>query len=279
MLKTNKPILIIFSFFLLLSLQGCGSIVDFFEEMFDPNLMIIRGEKTYSGENEVLEITPGTRVVFRESGKFLFSEGYANRGQLIFSNGAKLIATGEAERIIFEPGDNVARGYITLEENASNDSIIKYCELIDLNLNIKNLTTINHNKFQQSLIDCYFSGSTVIEYNSFEGDPETYGTGIVSGYLSYDPPVPTVSAIIKYNIINNWRFGICFNQNDTPVIEYNNFTNCGSYAVGWISGTINNNYISDCNGKTGVDTTGEQSGGVSYQNPQTSPIAEAGCGW
>lgn len=275
MKRRKKTIMLFMLLVIMLSLQGCG-VFDIFEELFDPNLMIIRGPKTISGENNVLEIAPGTRVLFKESGKFLFSEGYANRGELIFKDGAKLIANGEAERIIFDATN--CNADIIFEENASNDSIVKYCEFKYLSILIRNDTTINYNKFQQSVVICYVNSSPHIEYNTFDGGEYSDSDGICSSQLASDPE-PTTTPTIINNIFVHCYNSISFRVTDTPVIEFNNITYGHLYAVGWISGTINNNYISDCNGKTGVDTIGEQSGGVTYQNPQTSPIAEAGCGW
>lgn len=79
---------------------------------------------------------------------------------------------------------------------------------------------------------------------------------------------------------DNYNYGIILNTSGNPIIEYNNIANCVYDAINSSTISVNNNYISDCNGKVGVDLTGEQSNDqVIYQNPQTSPIAEAGCGW
>jgi len=282
MKKIKETIMLFMLLGIMFSLQGCG-VFDYFEELFDPSLMIIRGEKTISGENSVLEIDPGTRVVFKESGKFLFCEGYANRGQLIFINGAKLIANGETERITFDAVDCDGGADIFFEEGASNDSIVKYCEFKDVGVYIKNSVTINYNKFTNgSPIICLLSSSPDIEYNTFDGMGShgfpSYGGGINSSQIPPDPE-PTTTPIIKYNILMNLdAVGISFGGNDVPIIEFNNITNCEYYAVSWASGTISNNYIADCSGKTGVDTTGEQSW-VTYQNPRSIPVEEAGCGW
>ena len=123
MYKSKKLILLFIFSITLLTLQGCGGITDYFEELFDPSLMIVRGIETISGDGEVYTIPAGTTVKFKGSGQFLFGNGYANAGQLVITNGATLIADGEKERIVLELAGG-GRGII-LEENASNESMIR----------------------------------------------------------------------------------------------------------------------------------------------------------
>jgi len=276
MYKSKKLILLFIFSITLLTLQGCGGITDYFEELFDPTLMIVRGTETISGDGEVLTIVPGTTVRLKGSGRYLLGDGYAEVGQLILTNGAKLIANGETERIIFETGDG---GYgITFEEDSSTNSVITYCELKELSISIKNyFINIKNNKFTETTIGCYLNSSPLIEYNIFDGESLLLtGIGISAEWGGDD----SVSPIIRYNIIKYFYYGLTFYKSNTPIIESNNITNCESYAVNWsTNGIISNNYIADCNGKVSVDLTGEQSSGVKYQNPRSTPVEDAGCDW
>lgn len=98
-LMMNKKHFILATLYLsLLSLQGCGYIGDFFEELFDPNLLIIRGTKTYSGKDNSLTINPGTTVRFKANYSFGILGQVMTDAEMIFSDGAYLIADGEAGR-------------------------------------------------------------------------------------------------------------------------------------------------------------------------------------
>jgi len=266
---------------MILSLQGCDpkDFFDFFEELFSPNVEVIRGTKTISGDGNVFTIQPGTTVRFKET---TFGNVW---GELVITNGAKLIAQGTAEEpIIFESPD--IGGQITLKETASNESIIEYCELnSSTRVDVWNSTvTIQYNKFNTSSISLCKNSSPIILYNTFDGQSELIQLIWGGAYAG--------SAIIKYNIIKSaLSHGIQLHTgglygNKRPILEYNNIEDCEDYAVWWWNEddendklSISNNYIANCNSKTGVDTTGEQSDNVIYETYRTTPVEEAGCGW
>lgn len=240
--------------------------------------MIIRGTEIISGEGEVLTIQPGTTVKFKGAGQYIFGNGYADEGELVITNGATLIADGEQERITFELAGG-GRG-ITFEEDASDDSILKYCEFKQVYVAVRNSsTTIKYNKFiEGSTIGCYLYSAPVIEYNTFDSEGSSNNTAIRYNHY-WAGRESVVSPVIKHNDIKYHYFGVSFSKTDCPIVEYNNITNCEIYAVNWsTSGTVSNNYIANCNSIIGIDTTGEQSAAI-YQNPRTTPVPDAGCGW
>ena len=158
--------------------------------------------------------------------------------------------------------------------------MIKYCEFRNVCcLEICNSSvTIKYNKFiESSGIDLYLNSSPSIEYNTFDNS-----AGMSNVYAISSSPInvrePTVSPIISYNNIANYYQGICLLWSNNATISNNNITNCEFYAIGY-GGVISNNYIANCKGLSVVDTTGEQCDGTTYQNPQTMPVPEAGCGW
>ncbi len=283
MQRPKTTLLILFSL-ILLTLQGCdpiGGIGDFFETLFSANVMIIRGIKTISGEGEVLTIQPGTTIKFKE-------ETFVNvGGELLFKDGAKFVCQGTAEEPIVFENVSVATGKITLSETANIDSIIEYCTInnsILFNISQSSIT-IRYNKFIGSNISLCKSSSPNIIYNSFDGNSELieliWGGGSYAGV-----------ALIEYNTIENTLSkGILIGTGGDygegrSVIRYNLIEDCGSHAIWWYNEdnennklTISNNYINNCNGKAGVDLTGEQSYNVTYSSPSDIPIQNAGCGW
>ena len=227
------------------------------------------------GKNTIyntMTISPGTTVTFYpvtiNFGIGLFG-GYEN-GELIIGSGGKLLAQGTKDKIItFEAGS------ITFNSDASNESIMEYCEFKEgVVVSISNSMTVQYCKFNGDRWLLVY-GNSNIKYNTFN----TVGIGI------YDNSAP----LIYYNHIDLTNPAYTFAGIDIrmsvvqPDIKYNNIINVQNYAIYYESTsssiTVDSNYIANCNGKIGVDTTGEQSLNVIYINPQTSLITGAGCGW
>jgi len=167
MYKSKK--LILFSIFMMLTLtiQGCdpiGGFFDFFGELFNPNLIIIRGTETISGEGEVFTIPKGTTVEFRDT--VLGGDG----GFLWIKDGAMFIAQGTAdEPIVFQRKEGSETGIIQFEANASTDSIIEYCEFMNLMwINIINNLVIQYNKFVDAMINLNGYAEPIIQYNTIQ---------------------------------------------------------------------------------------------------------------
>ena len=275
MKKKKITILIIFSA-ALLTLQGCGYITDYFEELFTPNLMIIRGQKTVSGAGEVFTVPPGTTVEFRSLALAQIN------GELLITGGSKLIAQGTAEEPIIFKSNNTG-GIIYFDTSASTASVVEYCNFDDTDIKMLNSTNIQHCKFSICSIELYFAITPTIQYNSFEGTTAySESSQIISrnGENEYN-----LAPIIRYNNFTTiYNFAIYFYEGENPIIEYNNITNCEEFAIYHASNnsiqyTVNNNYISNCNGLTGLDTTGEQSHNITYSSYKSTFISEAGAGW
>ncbi|MFH1541172.1 MAG: hypothetical protein ABID79_04900 [Elusimicrobiota bacterium] len=253
---------------LVIGLSGC----DYWKTLTrgGEDAFIIKGTKTISGQT--IEFKPGTRVRF-ESEKTSTIGGETHvYGQLIFTNGARLIARGTPNNpIVFETEDE---GGILLKNDASSNSIIEYCKFdLDTYISCENSITIQYCKFDHAWISSWVSDTQVvkptIQYNSFDSSlPYRNAGNIISGGFS----------VIQFNEMKGGYRPI---SAGTIVIKKNNIVNSLDYAI--VSGPgaeVHDNYIANCNGKTGPDTTGEQvdiSG--TYTNPQTSPIPNAGCGW
>ena len=285
-MKNKKSVFLVLFSVALLTLQGCDPIMfipDLFAELFNPNLIIIRGEKPISGEGKTYTIPKGTTVRFKDT---VFGS-YGPQGSLIFSGGAKLIAQGTLEDpIVFESMDGT--GIVTFETSASTSSIIEYCSLEDVGVVCKNTITIQYCKFNSNHganvgIACNNNSNPIIQYNNF------FFTNIyIDGDIS-NMPAPT----IQYNNIDldlwlnhsGTGIGIClYYGSSNTIIKFNNIINTYGYAIAssyYSSATINisSNYVSDCHGETGVDTDGSQCAGVVIDSFSTSPISGAGCGW
>ena len=282
MRKIKNLFLILIVCSTIFTLQGCLWYTgDFFEKLFDPNLIIIRGPKTISGET--YEIKPGATVRFKCS-KYGFGED-KEEGQLVFTNGGKLVANGQEERIILEAGEGYYEGRVVFEASASTESIVQYCEFNHIPIDMEVSIPIRHVKFIGCCIGCRLGISSVIEYNTFDGD------GFASSAIQAEAG-ENVSPVIRYNEIKNTiGKGMYFSENENPTIEWNNITNCEDEAIAWYNEDgggvppptqeliVSNNYIANCNGKSGVDTIGEQCFNVTYQNLQSAPVDGAGCGW
>ncbi len=267
------------------SLSGCdpiGGFLDFFETLFSANMMIIRGTRTISGEGEVLTIQPGTTVRLKRS-----AIDESNDGALIFTNGAKLIAQGTAEEpIVFEADTGIANpkwgGFLEFEETSSTGSVVQYCHFKgDMVITLRNSTKISYCKLDNTSIDIDLTAEPVIEYNTFNGQHKI--NTMIGQYETTADPSP----IIRYNDMqSSYYSAITFTPEAVPTIEYNNITNITKYGITWYDEnnpdntlTVTNNYIADCGGIQGVDTTGTQSKNVVYGSLSDIPIQNAGCGW
>jgi len=168
---------------------------------------------------------------------------------------------------------------VFLKESSSNDSIIKYCSFEGAILEIENSVTIDHNKFQDRVIEISKNGSPSIKYNTF--------TATGGECLIIKDPTSIVAPIITYNEFQNiFAFGISLSVGDSPTIENNNITNCFAGGICWYNEDdptnkleIKGNYIADCANKVGVDTTGEQCSNVIYETYRITPVEGTGCGW
>lgn len=224
------------------------------------------------GKNTIyntMTISPGTTVTFYpvtiNFGIGLFG-GYEN-GELIIGSGGKLLAQGTKDKIITFEGGN-----ITFNSDASNESIMEYCEFKEgVKVNISNSMTVQYCKFYSGL-GVY--GNTLIKYNSFAN----IGIGLHDGS---NPSLIYNHIDLNKNSLGSQ--GIYIYSQSTPNIENNNILNTPESAIEYkaISSSymVTSNYISNCNGQLGVDTIGIQSKNIIYINPQTSPIPGAGCGW
>jgi hypothetical protein len=258
-----------------------------------PSITTTLGEILIKGENtptSTMTLLPGTTVRFESIITAYHSSGCdsiedkTQAGGLILPNGTKLIAQGTKERpIIFitsEKDGSDATGTLVFEETADNSSILEYCEFKgDISIQISNSMTVQYCKFDggnsSSFISISSSSESVLRYNNFNNMGQyKMAVDIISG-----------SPLFTYNNIDRGGLGGMFVRcASSQTIENNNFTNIARTAVDYMindgsSMTIRSNYIANCNGKTGVDTIGEQSHNVIYTNPQTSPVTSAGCGW
>jgi hypothetical protein len=250
----------------------------------------VRGIKYSNGLIEVIgnntitsamTINPGTTVRF-EDVTSLFAGG-GDSGALEIKDGGKLIAQGTASNpIIIETKSGQGPGYIYLRSNATNDSVMEYCSIgASTVIQIENNATIQKCKFNDGRIIVLSNSQSLMQYNTFNKTSTLSGTNISIG----DTSASDASPLIYYNnIIGGGGNGIGLSFNGTPDIRYNNITNKSEEAIFYYnenlsSITIQGNYIADCNGKSGADTTGNQSYNVIYTNPLTVAVSSAGCGW
>lgn len=267
----NKNIRSILLVFVLFALSGCGQ--TWWETLYErKNVLVITGRHTISGET--LELKPGTIIKFKPvKGFSLAGEVILESGELVFENGAKLIARGTpSDPIIFTREED--EGILTFKENSDGkNTIIQYCEFREkthIRTEASSLC-IEYNKFRKTWTEYpiyQIKGSMLIKNNTFEGSNTTLIDCGGSG----------TRAEIIYNDIKNGYYGI--DSAGELTVKYNNITNCDGFAISApASSVIDTNYVANNNGKQGVDVTGEQSDHVAYTNPQTSPIPNADCGW
>jgi len=231
--------------------------------------------------NYELTIQPGTKVVFKEKQTFFIGGG--DPGEIEFKDGGKLIAKGTAQNPIVFENMQISIGHIYLRENASNESIMEYIDINGITINIANSSLIQKCKFHNEAWILISNNSPLVKYNTITRTEMTSGTGIGIDGVGGTNPSPKIH---YNNISGGGGYGISIVFTNYPDIRYNNITNTSKGAVSYTGSipnpmtiTIYDNYISDCKGQSGVDTTGSQSYNVIYVNPRTSPVPEAGCGW
>lgn len=232
---------------------------------------IIKGGKTVTN-GATMKIEPGAKIRFVALEIGGPGGTITKIGGIGFQDNSKMIAKGTKENpIVFELGSEKGGGVVNFKEDSSNDTVIEYCEFRKVSLGLSNSVIVRYCKFNYASLNISKQSRSFIIYNDFNGE-------IIS--------IDTSSPSIKYNNLishlNLDRGAIIRYDSSTPIVEYNNITKSSDKAI-YLSGgtlTINNNYIADCNGQTGVDLTGSQSSsGVVYQNPRTTPVPDAGCGW
>ena len=221
--------------------------------------------------NYELTIQPGTRVVFKEKQTFFIGGG--DPGEIEFKDGGKLIAKGTAQNpIVFETAQ-VSFGQIYMRSSSIDDSIIEFSKLSNTVVTISNSTTIRKSKFENSRIAIEGNSSSLIEYNTFTWD-NSFQVVLIS-------MLDSTNCNIQYNNLSGSEIGISCGSLYSS-IKNNNIQNIVTYAIGGPLSTnisVEGNYVANCYGQSGVDTTGSQSARVVYVNPRTSPVTEAGCGW
>lgn len=235
-----------------------------------------QGEITIIGYNELtttMTISPGTTVKFQSyepSGGPIGCHGLGKPGELKITGGGKLIAQGTKDNpIIFE-----GIGNLIFDDTASNESVLEYCQLKDqVHISISNSIVVKYSKFETGPVSegyQFYIGNNSrpqIQYNNLED----YFL-IIEG--NSEPS-------INYNYFN--KGGIIISSNTLVTMENNNIIFTAGEAIYYNSETssltVTSNYIANCNGKTNVDITGEQSRNVVYIDPQSNPINSAGCGW
>lgn len=233
---------------------------------YSDGLIVVRGKNAMT---DVMTINPGTIVRFEETTGLW---GGGEPGELEITDGGKLVAQGTAQSpIVFENGSQ-STGHIYLRENASSENMIEYCHNNGIEIDVECSVTIERCKFNEGMIMVTKSPQLIIQYNTIQRTQGSSAIGIGAETNG--------STQIHYNNISGGECGIGLGI--AVSIENNNITNTSTEAIyaGPISPvTVNGNYISDCNGKTGADTTGIQSHNVIYSNPQSIPVSTAGCGW
>lgn len=223
---------------------------------YEPGKVIIHGRNTLT---ETITLEPGTMVVFQSYTGFGFSPSVVP-GQLTIANGGRLIAKGTKEMpIIFDAGSN--EGLIRYEDS-SEGNVLEYCEIRHILITIHNSLSVKYSKLTNySWLDIYEANT--VEYNNFNQSSIfisnnvsfKYNDAINNVFLVYTGQ----PEIANNNIMDNSKAAI-HNYNTTPLI-------------------VTFNYIANCNGISGVDTTGIQSVNVTYVSPNTMIVPGAGCGW
>ena len=258
---------------ILLFINGCN---------FDPAYpKIIFGEKEIivKGPNEIrdtLTISPGTTVRIEDIEGRIDVFPLYNVGKLTILEGGKLIARGTKENpIVFIKRSFGVDPGLYFESSASNESILEYCEFREgVVVSISNSMTVQYCKFNLTSLDnleTHKNSTCLIRYNTFYGN-QTNSIGI--GVRDNSIPSITYNQIDGKNLLTT---GIGIDPSANPKIENNNIIDC-EYAVyaNTQNFIITSNYIV----KNGiVDITGNNSHYVTYVNPRTSPVPEAGCGW
>jgi len=279
MSKIKKMIIGVLLLTITVGLSGCGRL---YMPILKPGKWIWGTQIIGSGETMTIE--PGTKV-FMSPDVILFFIPAGETGELIIKDGGKLIAQGTKDNPIIWGEDRTGGGHIYFQETASDESIIEYCEFNEgYPITVENSTTIQYCKFNNVKTFLTQHSNSLFQYNSILNS-EIYGGNVcVTGDNGINP-----SPSIYYNDIENGGEGIQVGflsfPIGTPKIEYNNVKNTNEEAIYYYSDIstqtlkIENNFIINCNGKSGVDTTGEQSKNVTYTNPRTTPVSNAGCGW
>jgi len=267
-------------------ISGCGWLED--KIYYDNDKLIIQGEN-YIENGETLEIPAGTTVEFKTSGELApLALHFGKHGRLIIRNGGVIIAQGTAENPIYLNDYPISNGICFVNSN-TQESVFEYCEFVKGfdGINIESSTVkMEHCKFDFLHSPYDYQDNSPFSYEGAEGDFTFRYNYVEVCCLNVKN-----KCLIEYNYFND--AGVFFYNDyniassDYPIIQYNNIVNNAGPPVklcfpegGAVENlTINYNYIANCNGKTGVDTDGSQCENVIHQNPQTSFIAEAGCGW
>jgi hypothetical protein len=214
---------------------------------------------------------------------------YMKKGSHIYKD--KIIAQGTREKpIVFRYYSDTVEDVGSIIGTINPESIFEYCEFININIYLTDtIKPIQHCKFTNSYLrvnDNY--PEQIVQYNTFNDSLIVVGNYNFSssvGYYYYG------SVSFLYNIIDGsgeMGYGIFF-YNGSLYADNNNITNISGYAIYNGSDMLypgysglyeaKSNYIANCNGLIGTDTTGEQCRGITYTNPQTSPVPGTGCGW
>jgi len=246
-------------------LSICGCEIYIFNGIYEKD-----GEIIVVGHNEMnrqMTIERGTKIIFKRS--LTTSESCIE-----FLGNGSLIAQGTAEEPIVFEGEG--KGTITYVPPAIGvgEFILDHCLFEELRNDIfcPNPTTIEYCKFKNTGVKTCpgFSGS--IQYSTFQ---------ITNNRISIWIQESSSTAKIQYNDIEGGQKGMYLSHPPESIIGYNNITNCTEEAIySWVYDyTVNNNYIANSNGKSGVDTTGEQCYNIIFGSYLTTPIEDAGCGW
>ncbi|MFH1541173.1 MAG: hypothetical protein ABID79_04905 [Elusimicrobiota bacterium] len=272
MKNIKNTFLFIVPVLLVISLAGC----DYWKTLTrgGEGAFIIEGTKTISGQT--IEFKPGTTVKLKTKKTSTIGGVVPTYGELVLTNGARLIARGTPTNpIIFETSESYPGGIIFNSDSDGANSVIEYCEFkTNISISCNNSISIQYCKFGRNLIGSVInqdSGNLTVKNCTFGGA----NTSVI--YCG-GQGTSALSTLIEYCDIKNGYYGIT--SFGSLSIKNSNITNCTKYAIGSLASAIaESNYVANCNGKQGVDTTGEQSDGILYTNPQTSPITNAGCGW
>jgi len=269
----NKYTQVILLVFLLFTVSGCGQ--TWWETLFErKNVLVITGRHTISGET--LELKPGTIVRFKPVTAFsLAGTVVVESGELVFENGGRLIARGTlGNPIIFTREED--EGILTFKENSDGvNTVIEYCKFEkNTHINCENSITIQYSKFDHAWIELGKNSKSLIQYNDFSSlPPAGLASRAITVGMDYIDPYPT----IQFNNITGYYHAVTVGS----IVKNNNIRDSEQEAILGSSKTIiDSNYIANCNGKTGPDTTGEQVDTLgTYTHPKTEPISGAGCGW
>lgn len=255
-----------------------------------PGLVVIRGATNTLTNTMTLQ--PGTTVQFASIITAYHSGGlgcgYENdrqQGRLTISDGGKLIAQGTADNPVIFEISNGDTGLLIFEETADSSSTLEYCEFKgNINIQISNNMAVQYCKFENETradpdiqlgsLGIRNDSKMLLKYNTFnKSGIEIRGTS--SPNITFNDIDGKNSSLQPY--------GIWFDSQTNPIIESNNIVNTQYSAVlyntQFTSYTITSNYIANCDGKTGADSTGIQCWNIIYNNPQTANISNSGCGW